>query len=51
MKARAKSVLAMLQEMLDKGVDIAWEGMVYATNQDVRIDGVEEVSEVEGVEQ
>lgn len=51
MQARAKSVLAVLQQMLEKGVDVAWEGKVYATNQDVRAGVVEEVVEVEEVEQ
>lgn len=32
MQARAKSVLAMLEEVLSKGVDIAWGGKVYATS-------------------
>ena len=49
MQTRARSVIAVLEEMLEKGVDIAWEGKVYATNQDVRVGVVEEV--IEEVEQ
>lgn len=47
MQARAKSVVAVLQQMLEKGVDVAWEGKVYATNHDVRVGVVEEVGGVE----
>lgn len=50
MQARAKSVIAVLEQMLENGVDVAWEGRVYATNRDVRVGDVGEVGGVEEVE-